>query len=191
MLNHLKHYLTIVTLLLLFSSRSTHATVGFGTLVPAVGQYQNDIDGGTTQVAINPYFAWNYLTQLSGNHYLLPEIGFAVHTGTEEEYTKISYLLNVNLGWRFSPSGYLKYGLGTFIATISGEGETISLANGTETANFYAPQEPAYSYQGALNIGLLQFLRPHWALQVDLFAVRFLDSTKRSYSYLISVNFYH
>ncbi len=179
-----------ILLLSILATHQAHALgLSFGTYVPTASRYQNEPDGARDTFQLNPYVALNHYFRLFNNHYATPEIGFAFHTGSEDEYSKRTTFILWHMAWHFDSRFLLRYGLGTFWTRISGDGEKVELPNGTSTAVFYAPSEAATSYNTTLDVGIEYIINSTWGARADFFIVQPFASEQRALSYTLSMVF--
>lgn len=89
---------------------------------------------------LSPHFFWSMSSKESndsyGGDYSVRIYGFLYD---------VIYPINTNMGLRF--------GLGNVIKSIAGEGGTVTIPNGNETATAYRPDEKSTSYSGTMNLG--------------------------------------
>ena len=181
--------ITLFLFLLLFSTVS-HSYFGFGSYVPFPLTTQKDTDGGKQLFTFQPFVSWGGLWSFGTGHFLAPEVGMVYHLSLEDDYSKKTFFLLYNLGYRLSPRALLRYGFGTFMTKISGDGEAVTVRNGSSYATAYQPEESWTSYNTTVNLGLEYAFDSQWAGRFDLYTFEFLDSIKRDYSYAISLTYF-
>ena len=127
-----------------------------------------------------------------------PQIGFIYHTvQTDDSYGKYKmYSIFLLYDFIWVPQDYqflaLRFGLGTFRKTITGEGGTITVPNGNSTATAYRP-ESATSYSSTFNLGTdINFnISTEWfnnvGMRFEVFSFRPLSQEYRSYTYNLGV----
>ena len=163
--------------------------IGAGTYVPSVGKWQKDSEGTARVFSLNPTISWSSKFNIYSEQYFCPMIAFSYHLGLEDEYTKSTLFVLYDFGWRIRDELFLRYGLGTYITRIGGDGESASLNNGTGMQTFYAPEAAANSFQTTLNLGMEYYFHPSLSLQSELSYFNFLSEKQKSFAYLLQVNF--
>lgn len=165
--------------------------VGFVNYVPFSGQMQTDTDGSTSMISFNPGITLAGAVHLGSSHYFLPEVGYVFHTGLEDEYSKKTIFVLYDFGYMLAPRWMLRYGPGTFMTRISGEGGTdqvpSSAASGSSTG--FRPSESVTSYNTTLNLGIEFAFTPLMFAKFEIFVFGFLDSEKRNLSHGLSFKY--
>ena len=131
------------------------------------------------------------------DHYARPEVGLIFDSSEmEDEYQRSTIYILYDLAWEWKKNIFLRYGIGTFIDKISGNGGTKSQRNGGSYMNFPKPSGEAYSYTSSINLGIEYQLkyrggvlespnfRPMFRIETHTFSP--LSSSQRAFS--ISVN---
>tara|TARA_B100000029_G_scaffold356530_1_gene349330 strand:- start:862 stop:1452 length:591 start_codon:yes stop_codon:yes gene_type:complete len=165
----------------------SYSSFNFGTYVPYFLKAQTSKEADTTKIAFNPFASYDYNLFTIWSQKFNPEAGFVYHFDAKDNSTHQTIFLLYNFEYDWSSSFALRYGLGTFLNRISGDGSTVTLNNGESTSDFYAPSELQTSYTSSLNFGFKLNVSPKWLLRFDTQVMRFASSTKRSFSYLLSV----
>jgi hypothetical protein len=123
-----------------------------------------------------------------------PQLGFVYHTvETDDSYGKYKmYSIFLLYDFMWVPQDYqffaLRFGLGTFRKTISGQGGTVTIPNGNSTATAYRP-ESSTSYSSTINLGTdFNFnMSTQWftnmGVRFEVFAFRPLSQEYRTYTY--------
>lgn len=169
---------------------NVYAHVNFGVYTPNFLRAQN----GSTSTS--PIWANNYFLSIDQQFQLNfwglifnPEIGYATHLSTEDETSKSTIFLLFNFESQIGDAFFLRYGAGTFINKIGGDGEEVTLNNGTSTATFYTPNTSESTYTGALNIGVRAIFTQNISGRIDAYLMRPFSSDRRSISTLLSLNY--
>ena len=165
-----------------------NALVGAGTFAPNFLKAQTAMDGERSRLELNPFISFDYVFKLPRNHYFDPEIGYVFNQDAEDETTHSTLFLLYNLEFPVHPQVLLRYGFGTFISKVGGDGQALTMNNGTTTATFYTPSESHTSYTSSLNLGVKYFFDKKLASRFDLNVMRFV-SDGRSLSYLLSITY--
>ena len=164
------------------------ATLSLGTYVPNSFKAQSNKEGSSTIIALNPFISLDYKIPFSATNIFNPEVGFVYHLDVYDKTSKQTIFLLYNMEYNLSNTFILRYGFGTFMTSISGKGEAVTLNNGATTTDFYTPNGAKSSYTSSLNLGLkLNFIQ-NWPLRLDTHIMRFASS-RRSVSYLLSLNY--
>lgn len=164
--------------------------VGLGGHVPFGLSSQNDKEGGTGLLNVQPTIYINSIVTEVFGQMVMPEIGYIHYVGLADDYSKRSLYFLADFGYKMGTNFILKYGLGFFSTTIGGDGKTIVLNNGSSTQNFYQPSESVTTYNTTLNFGAEFAVDANWAARFESFLHGFLSSTKRDLSYMFSVTYY-
>ena len=179
--------LKTLVLLIFLLPQSVFPSFNFGTYVPYFLKSQSDKEAGTTKFALNPFISYDYHLFTVMSQKFTPEAGFVYHLDAKDNTTHQTIFLLYNFEYNWSSNIDLRYGLGTFLNRISGDGSTLTLNNGSSTSNFYVPSELQTSYTSSLNFGLKLNVSSNWLLRFDTQIMRFASSTRRNFSYLLSV----
>lgn len=86
---------------------------------------------------------------------------------------------------------HLRFGAGTFMTKISGDGGEVTRNNGASTATYFLPSESITSYNSTLNLGIEQFIMPKIAVKLETYAWNILDSTSRRFNFALALNLYN
>ena len=177
--------------LCLFTSFSSQAIVTFGGYVPFGPSTQKDIDGSKNTFSFDPMLSVNTVIPLSFyQQTFLPELGGVFHGSGADDYSKKTFFLLMDLGHRVNDKFMLRYGVGTFITTVSGSGGQTSLNNGSSTATFYLPSESSSSWNTTLNLGAEYAFDKNYSLRFQTYTFSALSSTSRKISYSLSLTYY-
>ena len=181
----------ILLSLYLYSSEGW-AFISFGGYVPFGRSTQKEVDGSKNTLSFDPtvsfYRAFPFRTSFS--HFILPELGFIFHGKNEyEDYSKRTSYLLLDLGFSFAPQWIFRYGLGTFITRIEGEGGNVTLGNGASVQRFYRPKQTTSSWNTTLNGGVEALWLLRWVPRFEFFLFSPLSRTARKVSYLLSLSY--
>ena len=164
--------------------------VGLGGYVPFGLSSQNDSEGGTGTLSLQPTIYVNSIVGSYMGHMIMPEIGYVHYTGLSDDYSKKSMYFLADVGYKLGANFILKYGFGFFRTSIGGDGETINLNNGSSTQDFYQPSESVTTYSSTLNFGAEFAATSKVAFRFESFLHGYLSSTKRDLSYMFSLTYY-
>ena len=170
----------------------------------SVGSYTPTIDvqketGERDLFQFNPFLAVGFSWRMMGNHFFVPQVGLAKDFSIDDDYGDYSKTTLFFL-WDFSyllvKGLVVRYGLGTFLTRISGDGGEVTVPNGHSTATAYRPEQAITSYSTTLNLGLEYIGQAAWAnkymgLRAEGHLFSFLDSESRSLGYTLSLVYYY
>lgn len=177
-------------LLLLSNSVQAKWGVGAGAYVPFGLSTQKDEEGGTSVANYQPAVFASAITAAPLNHLFLPEIGLIFYRNIEDDYTKRTLYILGDVGYKLNGNLILRYGLGLFSTTISADGGTLTLNNGSSTSEFYKPSQSVTSYNVTWNLGLESALSSNWSARFETFLYEALSSVKRDVSYTLNITYY-
>lgn len=178
-------------ILLICLSSSAQALVSLGSYSPFFGRYQVNTAGGLNHIMFNPYIAVNTKVGIRDKLLFAPEFGAAFHQeDVDKEYSKTTFVLLYDLAYNFYPSTFVRFGLGNFITHITGDGSAKEQNNGTSIDVFYRPEGLVNSFNTTLNGGLEYYIHRKWSLRGEIHLFGFLNSEKRSFSYIFAGNFF-
>lgn len=178
----------------LFFIQEAFCLVSVGHMSPFLGRWQEDTSGTTSSAFdLHPYIAFNTKTPIFGSHLFFPELGYVFPKSSHDQDspTKRSTLyLLYNLGYPIMEGTYLKYGLGTFITKISGQGGTVTRRNGSSSREFDVPSETVSSYNTTLNLGIEIFPSESYSAKIEGHLWNFFNSDNRSVNFNIGFSYY-
>jgi hypothetical protein len=182
-------------LTLIFMGTSTYGFIGVGHMSAYAGKVQSDTDGSSESIlSPNFYLSLHHQFQISSSLFFLPEIGYVFSKspeGSEDTSRKSITFLLYDFGFRLSPNFILRFGAGTFITKISGDGGPIEVRNGASgTRTFYKPSESVKSYNSTANLGAELILTPGQTLRLESHIWQILSSEERSLTFSFSYNYY-
>lgn len=181
----------IIAALIVGLSSNSYALVGLGGYVPFGPSTQKDPDGGRNTFSFDPMVTFNTVQPIPGfNHVFMPELGFVFHGSGSDDYKKTTTFLLLDVGYLIRPKLVLRYGIGTFITSVKGDGGAVELNNGTSTSTFYRPGESKKSWNTTLDLGAEMALAPNYALRFQTHLFSIFSSTSRKLSYSLSFNYY-
>jgi len=164
--------------------------VGVGIYVPYAFKAQDDKDASTETFAFNPYISIHYEHPIWWGQFFKPELGFVFHSGNEDNTSKTTVFLRYNFAHKFNQDISLRYGLSTFMTKIGGDGGTVTLNNGTSTADFYAPSQTVTTYFSTLDLGAEYIATSNFGIRFGTQLMGVTSSEKRKLSYMLSSNLY-
>lgn len=170
---------------------SVFAIVGVGGYVPFGMNTQKEAEGGTNALTFHPMITVNKVFKINEQHFFVPEIGYAYHLNTGDNYDKKTIFILWDMGIRLGHGLVFHYGLGTFMTKISGDGGAVEVRNGESgTATFYMPSETVTSYNTTVNAGLELIFDPNYAAKIESYLFSPASSDKMKISYSLSLNYY-
>ena len=151
---------------------------------------QKETDGGRNTFSFNQMIGLNTVMPIPGiAHVFLPEFGFVIHGRETDDYKKTTMYFLTDVGFLMTERLILRYGFGTFLTKISGDGKTLTLPNGDSTAPAYQPKEGETSWNTTLDLGIEFAFNAHNALRFQTYLFSFLSSA-RQLSYSLNYSFY-
>lgn len=178
-------YGIIVFLLLPVSSFAFNLKVGIENFTSNAGSYQIDTAGGTELFSFRPGVK---LKTTLRNKLDISTSFFLPETSVDTLYT-VTYV-KADLKYKIIRTSIFSVflGAGFYSNIISGSGKDLTLPNGGGSSTFFGPKNTVYNNffvpEGTISIPWTQKLESDFSFMVkDL-----LESEKRSWSYLISLN---
>lgn len=165
-------------------------SLNFGTHIPYAFKAQNDMSGSSQKFDINPFVSVAGTYRLARSHFFLPELGYIHHTDRADNTSVSTLFLLYNFGFHFAGPVMVRYGLGTFITRISGDGGEVRLGDGEGTSTFYTPDESVRTYYSTANLGLEYRFSSDWAGRFEGHVMGPMSSEKRKFSYTLSASYY-
>jgi len=180
----------LALLMLCIISTEVFATVGLGGFVPFPTTTMKKRDGGSDSFGFEPMVYINHVVNAPFSQLFLPTLGFIKSTDLEQEYSKNTIFFLWDLGYKIGSNLILRYGLGTFITKIKGDGAAITVNNGSTTATAYRPSDSITSYNTTVNIGAEMAFSKSYAIQFETYIYQILSGTERDFSYSLSGTWY-
>lgn len=178
-------------LLSLFLSAKSYALVGFGGYIPFGPSTQKDETGSKNTFALDPVLSVNTVIPTPFfNQLFLPEFAYVFHGSGADEYSKNTMLFLADLGHRISPQLVFRYGLGTVLTRVSGDGAAVTLRNGGDTSTFYRPGETQTSWNTTINFGLETAFNANYAFRFQTYWFSLFDGESRKGSYSFTIHYY-
>ena len=178
----------LIVFLLLFSPLG-HSLVSVGGYVPFGVSTQKEADGGRNTFSMDPAVSVNTVMPAPYIGLFMPEFGMVFHGSGKDGYKKQTIFLLADAGYQIIPQGVLRYGVGTFITKIKGEGGVVYLNNGNGTDPFYKPSKSVSTYNTTLNLGFEHSFMAKYALRFETFMFSPLSSA-RKFSYILNLTYY-
>ncbi|GAB4025382.1 MAG: hypothetical protein Fur0010_28600 [Bdellovibrio sp.] len=182
----MKKYFVLASLLF---SLNSYALVGLGGYVPFGLSTRDSADGGVSTFAFDPALTLNHVMPFFLGQLFMPEIGHVFHGEGKDGHSKKTIFGLLDFGYQIQTGLVLRYGLGTFLTKISGDGGAVELNNGTSTKTFYRPSKSVTSWNTTLNGGIEWAFNSNYASRFELFMFDFLAST-RKFSYILNITYY-
>ena len=195
----------IKSAILLFSiilSTKGFALVGVGSMSPFIGQYTTNLAGETeSPFTLQPYLSLHEFFNVTGSIFFIPEVGMTLPSssyssgdafngdGDQASSRQMTFIL-ANFSYMFSSGSHLRFGLGTFMTTISGDGGAVTRNDGGGTALHYLPDQSVTSYNTTINLGFEQFFRPGMAFKLESYIWNILSSESRRFNFSLAFNYY-
>ena len=186
-------HLSLLLFLLVFIQKA-QATVGAGGYVPFVSVYQNDEKGGSNLMDMKPFVSFHSRMQIVGGLNLRPELGIVFpdspNDSDNNRQKTTTYFGMINLSYLVFGYTYINAGAGTFFTKIESKAGQKAFSNGNSTAVYYYPGGTETSMNSTFNFGIEQGLGPNFTLSLMSYWFQILESTARSFSYSLSMNFF-
>lgn len=178
-------------LIFLFSSKLFALSGSIGSHVPFFNQAQVNESGSTQKVDINPYFGVGTNFHIFNRHYFLPEFGYSYYLDNPSGSKREVLFLHYNIGFALRETTLLRYGLTTHYYRIKGEGGNTKLKNGESTQSFPNPNKTVTTHFTTMDFGVEQFFsQKKRSVRFDLNLMNFKNIDRRSFNYLLTVNFH-
>lgn len=166
------------------------AVINVGGYVPFGLSTQKTEDGGKNTFSFKPMIGVNMVMPIPNmSHVFLPEFGIVPQGKEYDDYKKNTLYFLLDIGYLITDRFLLRYGIGTFMTKISGDGAAVSMPNGSGTATFYRPNEGETSWNTTLDLGFEFALDANNALRMETYMFSWLSSA-RKFSYSLSYAYY-
>lgn len=169
---------------------NANALVSIGGYVPFGPSTQSDSTGGRNTFSMDPAVGVNTIVAAPFIQLFLPEFGLVFHGDGKDGYSKQTMFFLLDAGYEIIPKGLIRYGLGTFITKIKGEGGVVYLNNGNGTDPFYKPSKSVSTWNTALDLGFEYAFLPQYAVRFETFLFSPFSSTARQLSYILNLTYY-
>ena len=179
----------LILILSILFSLNAFSTVSVGGYVPFGLSTQDSEDGGANTFGFDPVVTINHVIPFIWGELFMPEFRLVLNGEGKDGYDKKTMFFLLDFGHRFAPGFVGRYGIGTFMTKISGDGGAVVLNNGTSTSTFYRPSKSVTSWNTTLNGGLEWAFDANYAMRFELFMFDFLAST-RKFSYILNLTYY-
>ncbi len=189
---------TLTLTLLLVCEVSWAWSVSFGIFKP--DEKVQDSQGNEISDPYSPGINFGHEFQLTTDLVFSPRLGYVMNqVQTKDSYGKYKvdtiYLLYDFL-WPITMDRIweVRFGFGTFLKRIKGEGGTVTVPNGGGTATAYRPSGTSSSYTSSINLGVdWKFSQGQmgwfssYGMSGEIFFMNLLDDKKRFPVYLVSL----
>ena len=183
-------YYLILCFVMMSVSFNSWAMVGTGGYSPFGPTTQKSADGEKNTFSFHPMFVLNGAYPVLPGHLFTPQLGMALHRNKFDENEKKTVFILMDVAYILHPIFILRYGIGSFLTKVGGNGGSILLNNGNDTTAFAKPDHTVTSYNTTLNFGLEYGVNRNYAIQSEAFLFNLFDSRARAISYLLAVNYY-
>jgi len=157
--------------------------------VPFGFSTQKDISGEKNKTTFHPMFTVNGVFNAMYGHVFLPELGVVFHRKKNDEIKKKTIFILFDVGYQVLPSIVLRYGVGTFMTRIGGDGGTIEMPNGLGTSSFAMPDESVTSYNFTFDFGFEHAFDRNYVFKFEGYLFGILKEESRKLSYSVSLNY--
>lgn len=198
----LKRISFLLTITMMLMPRPAYSLVGVGSMSPFLNSYTKDLTGDTESIfSLWPYISIHEYFNLTGRFFFIPEVGITLSNdsyseseafngnGDHASSRQMTFIL-ANFSYMFSSGSHLRFGAGSFMTSISGEGGAVTRNDGAGTSIHYLPSEKVTSYNTTINLGLEQFIRPRMALKFESYLWNILSSDSRRVNFSLAFNYY-
>lgn len=187
-----KFRIKLSIIILLFACMSpVSAIVSFGGYAPFGPSTQKETTGSRNTFSFDPMLGVNtILTTPFYGQLFLPEFAMVFHGSGDDDYKKNTWLFLADFGHRINNKLLLRYGLGTILTKISGDGGAVQLNNGGSTATFYQPNETSTSWNTTINLGLESAVTGNYAVRFETYLFSFFNNEARKFSYSLNVVYF-
>lgn len=165
--------------------------VTVGGYVPFGPSTQKEVTGSRNTFSFDPMIGVNTIfpTPFYGQLFL-PEFAMVFHGSGTDGYSKRTMAFLFDFGFAYTDKLIFRYGIGTFLTSISGNGGTTTLPNGSSTRDYTLPGESKTSYNTTLNLGIESSVDTNYAFRFQTYLFSLLDGEARKFSYSINVIYY-
>ncbi len=183
-------FLIILMTAILFSHNSM-ALVSLGGYVPFGPSTQKDVTGSTNTFSFSPMVSVNTIIPTPFYQQLfLPELAMVFHSEDQDGYSKRTTLFLLDFGHLLTSDLIFRYGVGTALTRISGEGGTVVLNNGSSTSTYYQPDESSTSWNTTINLGIEGQVIPNYSMRFQTYWFSVFNSEARKASYSLNLVYY-
>lgn len=193
--------------IILFVLLSLHAFNSYSGIHTFIGLNKSlkdvqDSNGKADDNPFSPALSLGYNFQLYDRFGFSPQLGYIHNKVTANDSygdQKVHTLfIHYDFIWltSFSDSLALRFGVGNFIKRISGEGGSVTIPNGSGTAQALRPDETRTSYSSTLNFGADYNFEYSYGwlvntgLRFEFFTFRPLSKENRNYAFNFGLLFY-
>lgn len=165
-------------------------SIGAGLMNETPGRYQTDVGGSKSKFNNSVALETELIYELDKSWQILADFGLLL-PGAEEEYiSKQVFWINGQLGWKLTDDLLLRAGGGFFMTTISGDGGTVAIRNGTGTTDFFIPEQRSTARNVTLNLGTEYFFIPEISGKFEAFVFNPLNSRNRTYNLALTAKYH-
>jgi hypothetical protein len=192
-------YLTLLVTLTAFTSffpwgkayaEGTDLTFSLGNICEYVGKIQTTEDGGKNFCGFMPYLASSFDIPLANGFYLAPQIGASLpQSGKDENVKRMTLFALANGKYKINLLT-LTAGLGLYFTRIWGPGGEAVLNNGTGTDSFPLPEEPVYTRNFIVNLGVGAQVTKEISGELYTYIFNAAESEDRSFSIGLSATYH-
>lgn len=161
-----------------------------GTHTQFYNEVQVNSSGKKNSFDFNPAIGAGLTVPLSENFKLLPELTWILPKFNEDsKIIKNIFFFRVDLAYTIFDWLWLRAGTSFAILNQHGRGGKATLDNGTETSEFYYPDENHSSINNTLDLGL-EFLYDNWSLRLQTYTYQIFKEESRQISYSLLITRY-
>lgn len=154
------------------------------------GRYQTEVGGDKSKLNNSLTLETGLAYELDKGWQILGEAGLVFSSAEEDYISKRVYWFAGHLGWEATENFWLRLGSGFYMNTISGDGGTVSIRNGTGTTDFFIPEQASTSRNVTLNLGAEYFFLPDFSTKLEIFLFNPLNSRNRTFNTLLTARYH-
>ncbi|MCR9205012.1 MAG: transporter [Halobacteriovoraceae bacterium] len=164
--------------------------IGAGIMNETPGRYQTEVGGDKSKFNNTITLETELIYELDESWQILADFGLLLPGGEEEYISKQVFWLNGQVGWKFAEDWLLRAGGGVFMTSITGDGGTVAIRNGTGTTDFFIPEQRSTSRNVTLNLGTEYFFIPEVSGKFEAFIFNPLNSRNRTYNLALTARYH-
>ncbi|MFA7612839.1 MAG: hypothetical protein WCY48_01295 [Candidatus Caldatribacteriota bacterium] len=153
-------------------------------------EVQTDTSGEVNRFEFNPVLGAGLNIPLSDNWKLLPEFSWVLPEFNEDSrIIKNIFFFRADLAYTLTDWLWLRAGTSFAILNQHGRGGKTTLDNGTDTSEFYYPDENHSSINNTFDLGL-EFLYNKWSFRLQTYTYQIFKEESRQISYSLFLTRY-
>lgn len=187
--------LALTLLVIILTSHNIQAQfvdlhLGAGLMNETPGRYQTETGGDKSMFNNSLTLETGLVYALDEDWQISSDFGLLWPGGEETYITRQVFFLNAYLGRKIVKDFYLKLGAGLYHTSLTGEGGTVLLRNGTGSTSFYIPEERSTARNVTFNTSGEYFFTKDISSRVELFLFNPLNSRNRTYNLALTLHYH-